>query len=80
MYAHRTIEPISSLHIQFDLPAEFANCKEAEVIVLPVLSSTPAPKSWEARVLTVAGTLDDDFPDDIDDTDLGQDTPRDSLE
>lgn len=79
MYAHRTIQPLNNLHVQFDLPPEFADCKEAEIIVLPVVSS-PSGLTWEARVLAVAGTLSDDFPDDIDDADLGEDALRDSLE
>ena len=80
MYAHRIIQPLNGLHVQFDLPPEFANCQEAEIIVLPVQPTTPAPMSWEQRVLGLAGTLSDDFPDDIDDSDLGQDVPRESLE
>jgi hypothetical protein len=80
VFAHRTIQPIKDLHIQIDLPAEFADCQAAEIIVLPVMPSTPAHKNWEAHVLAVAGTLSDDFPDDIDDADLGQDAPRESLE
>ncbi|MEI6415405.1 MAG: DUF2281 domain-containing protein [Pseudomonadota bacterium] len=46
----------------------------------PVMSPMHATKSWESRVFAVAGTLGDDFPDDIDDTDLGQDAPREPLE
>ncbi|CAK0767909.1 conserved hypothetical protein [Gammaproteobacteria bacterium] len=80
MYAHRTIETITNLHIQIDLPTEFAHCQQAEIIVLPITPSVALPKSWQERVLAVAGTLSDDFPDDIDDSDLGQDAPRESLE
>lgn len=81
MYAHRTIETITDLHIQIELPAEFANCQQAEIIVLPIDPATARPsQSWQERVLAMAGTLSDDFPDDIDDSDLGQDVPRDSLE
>lgn len=80
MYAHRIIQPINGLHVQFDLPAEFTNCSEAEIIVLPVKSFPPTAKSWEARVVAVAGTLSDDFPDYIDTSDLGQDAPRASIE
>jgi len=79
MYAHRTIETITNLHIQIDLPAEFAHCHQAEIIMLPMTPSAALPKSWEERVLAVAGTLSDDFPDDIDDSDLGQEAPRESL-
>ena len=42
-----------------------------------------APKSLsdtEAFLARHAGALSDDFPDDIDDSDLGIDAPRDSLE
>jgi hypothetical protein len=80
MYAHRTIQPINGLHVQFDLPPEFADCAEAEIIVLPIKSLSPAAKSWENRVLVAAGTLSDDFPNDIDDSDLGQDAPRETFE
>jgi len=80
MYAHRTIQQLNGLHLQVDLPPEFADCQAAEIIVLPVISSMTNLENWETRVLAVAGTLSDDFPDDIDDSDLGEDTPRDSLE
>ena len=80
MYAHRIIQPLNGLRLQLDLPPEFSGCQEAEIIVLPVQVTTPGSISWEQRVLSLAGTLSDDFPDDIDDSDLGQDTPRDSLE
>jgi len=39
MYEHRTIQRLNNLHVQFDLPPEFAGCTEAEIIVLPVSSS-----------------------------------------
>jgi len=80
MYAHRTIQLLNGLHVQFDLPAEFANCKEAEIIVLPITSTTSSAETWASRVLAVAGSLSDDFPDDIDDSDLGQDAPRSTFE
>lgn len=44
------------------------------------LSSLVEPKSWKERVLAVAGTLSDDFPDDIDDSDLGEDVAREELD
>jgi len=40
MYAHHAILPVKNLHIQIDLPAEFANCQEAEIIVLPRIKSS----------------------------------------
>lgn len=80
MYAHRTIQPLDGLHVQIDLPPEFAGCREAEIIVLPTKPATTPAKTWEERVLRHAGVLSDDFPDDIDDSDLGVDAPRDSLE
>ncbi|MFZ4502564.1 MAG: hypothetical protein ACOYM1_01310 [Methylovulum sp.] len=80
MYAHRTIQRLSNLHVQFDLPPEFAGCTEAEIIVLPIVSSSPESTTWEERVLAVAGTLSDDFPDHIDDSDLGEDACSDSFE
>lgn len=39
MYAHYTVLPINNLHLQIDLPAEFAHYTEAEIIVLPVIKS-----------------------------------------
>lgn len=80
MYAHRIIQPLNGLRLQVDLPHEFSGCQAAEIIVLPVQAATPASILWEQQVLGLAGTLSDDFPDDIDDSDLGQDTPRDCLE
>ena len=80
MYAHRTIQRLSNLHVQFDLPPEFVGCTEAEIIVLPIASSLAKVTSWEERVLAVAGTLGDDFPDHIDDSDLGEDANRASFE
>lgn len=80
MYAHRIIQPLNGLHVQFDLPPEFVDCQEAEIIVLPIQPPTPTPTSWEQRVLSLAGTLGGDFPNDSDDADLGQDAPRESLE
>lgn len=80
MYAHRTIQHLNGLHVQLELPSEFADCQEAEIIVLPIMSTQTSPETWAARVLAVAGSLSDDFPDDIDDSDLGQDVPRASLE
>jgi hypothetical protein len=40
MYAHRTIQRLSNLHVQFDLPPEFVGYTEAEIIVLPIVSSS----------------------------------------
>ena len=80
MFAHRTIQKLNDLHLQIDLPVEFSDIKEAEVIVLPVMSAIKNSESWLARVLALAGTLSDDFPDDIDDLDLGKDAVRDEIE
>jgi|JFJP01.1.fsa_nt_gi hypothetical protein len=44
MYAHHAILPVKNLHIQIDLPAEFANCQEAEIIVLPRIKSSVTKK------------------------------------
>ncbi len=44
---------------------------------------SPAPESLddtEAFLAAVAGTLGDDFPDDITDDDLGVDAPREALD
>lgn len=80
MYAHRIIQPLNGLHVQFDLPPEFSGYQAAEIIVLPVKPDKSDPQDWEQWVRSVAGTLGDDFPDDITDDDLGVDIPRDSLE
>ena len=80
MYAHRLIQPLNGLHVQFDLPPEFADCQEAEIIVLPVKPAKSDWQDWEQWVRSVASTLSDDFPDDITDDDLGVDAPRESLE
>jgi hypothetical protein len=46
MYAHHTVLPINNLHLDIDLPAEFANYTEAEIIILPVIKKTqPAKKT-----------------------------------
>lgn len=44
MYAHHAVLPINDLHLQIDLPAEFASYTEAEVIILPVIKKTPSTK------------------------------------
>lgn len=80
MYAHRTIQRLSNLKVQFDLPPEFPGCTEAEIIVLPIASSQLESITWEERVLAVAGTLSDDFPDHINESDLGEDAYRGSFE
>jgi hypothetical protein len=80
MYTQHIIKSPDSLHIQLDLPAEFIGCQEAEVIVLPIQGSASSQESWKQWVISMAGTLNDDFPDDITDDDLGIDAPRDSLE
>lgn len=41
MYAHHAVLPINDLHLQIDLPAEFASYTEAEVIILPVIKKIP---------------------------------------
>ena len=64
MYAHRIIQPLNSLHVQFDLPPEFTDCREVEIIVLPVKPAPPNEQEWEEWVRSMAGTLSDDFPDD----------------
>ena len=44
MNAHHAVLPIHNLHLQIDLPAEFANYTEAEIIVLPVVKKTQSAK------------------------------------
>jgi hypothetical protein len=52
MYAHYTVLPINNLHLQIDLPAEFANYSEAEIIILPVVKKTqPAKKTLSINQL-----------------------------
>lgn len=76
MFAHRAIQPIEALHIDIELPPEFADYQAAEIIILPA-PTVSAPKStWEERVHALAGTLTSDFPDNIDESDLGLDIPR----
>ncbi|MFO7641145.1 MAG: hypothetical protein R6X17_07710 [Candidatus Competibacteraceae bacterium] len=45
-----------------------------------VPSAPAAPDDTEAFLAAVAGTLGDDFPDDIADDDLGIDAPREALD
>jgi hypothetical protein len=45
-----------------------------------VPTAPKAPDDTEAFLAAVAGTLGDDFPDDITDADLGVDTPREALD
>ena len=52
-----------------------------EAFLAAVDGTTKCPENtWEERVLRHAGVLSDDFPNDINDSDLGVDAPRDSLE
>jgi hypothetical protein len=43
-------------------------------------SLSPSSGSTESFLAAVAGTLSDDFPDDITDNDLGTDAPREKLD
>jgi hypothetical protein len=45
-----------------------------------VPAAPKAPDDTEAFLAAVAGTLGDDFPDDITDADLGVDAPREALD
>ena len=45
-----------------------------------VRTAPKAPGDTEAFLAAVAGTLGDDFPDDITDEDLGIDAPRETLD
>ena len=47
MYAHRIIQPLDGLHVQFDLPPEFVGCQEAEIIVLPLKPAMSDPQDLE---------------------------------
>ena len=77
MYAHRAVQTINNLHLELDLPSEFADCETAEIIVLPLKSQNTNPKTWKEKITASAGVLGDDFPDDVNDNDLGKDSPRD---
>ena len=37
MYAHRTVQRLNNLHVQFDLPPEFAGCTEVEIKQLDII-------------------------------------------
>jgi hypothetical protein len=65
MFVYRNIQPIEARHINIGLPSEFAGCREAEIIVLPVPSVSTPSKPWDERVRALAGTLSRDFPDEI---------------
>jgi hypothetical protein len=54
---------------------EFLEQRYTRDSILPTSSG-----DTEAFLTAVAGTLSDDFPDDITDDDLGLDTPRDALD
>lgn len=73
MYAHRSTKRLDGLTVQIDLPPEFADCKEAEIIVLPLGRRLPSAAQWGERVRQLGGTLGADFPNDIGDTDLAPD-------
>jgi hypothetical protein len=76
MYAHRSTKRLNGLVVEIELPAEFADCEEAEIIVLPLARRPATADDWATRVRRLAGTLGDDFPDDIDEADLPADTAR----
>lgn len=73
MYAHRTVQPINSLHLELDLPTEFSDCETAEIIVLPLKLQKKEPDNWQQKITAFGDFLSDDFPDDINDDDLGED-------
>jgi hypothetical protein len=65
MYAHHAVLPINDLHLQIDLPAEFASYTEAEVIILPVIKKTLSTKKTLSihqlnQFFAELPTLDDD--------------------
>ncbi|HRY18725.1 MAG TPA: DUF2281 domain-containing protein [Candidatus Competibacteraceae bacterium] len=57
---------------------DFIEFLEQRYCKIPATSSLP--NHTEAFLADVAGTLGDDFPDDITDEDLGIDTPREALD
>jgi hypothetical protein len=44
MYAHHAVLPINNLHLNIDLPAEFAGYTEAEIIILPIVKKNKPTK------------------------------------
>jgi len=71
-------------HVQALPPAlqrealDFIAWLEARYGIAPAVPA-PSLSSTEEFIARHAGALGDDFPDDIDDSDLGEDTARESL-
>lgn len=42
MYAHRITRKLNGLTVQLELPEQFADCAEAEIIVLPLSQKSEA--------------------------------------
>jgi len=62
------------------------NQQQTEAETSPTVLATNAKREFaddtlrENKVLSLTGTLSNDFPDDIDDNDLGVDAPREDLD
>ncbi|MHB8763423.1 MAG: DUF2281 domain-containing protein [Deferrisomatales bacterium] len=59
---------------------DFIGYLEGRYGIAPPVVPASASSTTEEFINRHAGVLGDDFPDDIDDSDLGVDVPRDSLE
>lgn len=57
---------------------DFVEFLEQRYSPFPPIKKTP--NDTEAFLAAVAGSLGDDFPDDISDEDMGRDVPRESLD
>ena len=57
---------------------DFIEFLEQRYSLVPAIGAVP--DDTEAFLQAVAGTLGDDFPDDITDEDLGVDSPRETLD
>ena len=74
IYQHSRLLPAQAAREALDF-IEFLEQRYAKNSIFPSVSG-----DTEAFLSAVAGTLSDDFPDDITDDDLGKDTPRSSLD
>jgi len=62
--AHRVICPVRDSHVQIDLPADFPEGSEVEVIVLPVAAASATERDRDsAQWLGAVWGCAPDFPD-----------------
>ena len=80
-----TIDHDGTLHLPEQYRFSFG-AKARVIVLLNDLRDANLPdnrqieEDWKAKVMRFAGCMGDDFPDDIDDAELSEDTARDSLE